>query len=145
MIFDATCARLKRIPLSLWSCGYTPREIKEIESDKLASDLDAAFYLATMLRSAGLSAQVALVRTRNYGEWPDSIPAITAFNSALVVLRDANGLRWLDPSTDSASFWSLRPSRQNCPALIIDANTSRLTRTPLVPSLASPSPPQSHP
>ena len=91
---------------------------------------DQAVLLVGLLREAGVPARVALLRAGSGDDVRRELPALNAFNHAIVVVPGATPL-WIDPTVDHGRAGELPGPDQGRLALVIDGDTRDLTRTPL--------------
>ncbi|APR81551.1 Transglutaminase-like enzyme, putative cysteine protease [Minicystis rosea] len=91
---------------------------------------DQAVLLVGLLREAGVPARVALLRAGFDDDVRRELPALNAFNHAIVVVPGATPL-WIDPTVDLGRAGELPGPDQGRLALVIDGDTRDLTRTPL--------------
>jgi hypothetical protein len=91
---------------------------------------DQALVLAGMLRSVGLPATLALLRTGPGQDVRPRLPALDVFNHAIVVIP-GNKPIWIDPTVSYARAGELPASDQGRLALIADSSTTDLVSTPI--------------
>jgi transglutaminase-like putative cysteine protease len=91
---------------------------------------DKSLLLTSMLRSAGIEADIALVNA-NKSKIGDYLPSPSAFNHAIVCAHTKNGDVWIDPTS---SYQGGGGDKLYCPsygkALLLGANTSALVTMP---------------
>lgn len=90
---------------------------------------DKAALLAAALRAAGISAHVALLYAIDGEDIDPDFPGLGAFNHAIVYVPGKRGL-WLDPTDPDLQPGILPSMDQSRWALIADAATKELVRTP---------------
>ncbi|MFT3775948.1 MAG: DUF3857 domain-containing protein [Minicystis sp.] len=91
---------------------------------------DQAVLLVGLLREAGVPARVALLRAGFDDDVRRELPALNAFNHAIVFVPGDKPL-WIDPTADHARAGELPGPDQGRLALVIDNGTRDLARTPL--------------
>lgn len=91
---------------------------------------DQALVLTGMLRSVGLPATLALLRTGPGQDVRPRLPALDVFNHAIVVIPGKNPI-WIDPTVRYARAGELPTSDQGRLALIADSSTTDLVSTPI--------------
>jgi tetratricopeptide (TPR) repeat protein len=91
---------------------------------------DKAVLLVALLRSAGISAHVALLRADHGADIDPELPGLGQFNHAIVVVPGKNPI-WIDPTNTSARAGELPAVDQDRYALVADLASSRLVRTPV--------------
>src|SRR5258706_5729117 len=119
--------------------SIVPRPPLTVLGNKYGDCKDKATLLVSMLRVAGISAHVALLRAgEDFDVHPD-LPGMGRFNHAIVRV-DATGkdpAMWVDPTDDFAHAGDLPSQDQGRLALIAAGDTSSLTKTPETPSTAN--------
>jgi tetratricopeptide (TPR) repeat protein len=91
---------------------------------------DQSTLLVAMLRSAGIQAHIALLKTWPSQEIEQDLPGMGAFNHAIVFIPGESPL-WIDPSAGWARLGNLPASDQGRLALVIASDTSKLVLTPV--------------
>jgi len=116
--------------------SIVPRPPRTVLGNKYGDCKDKATLLVAMLREAGISAHVALLRAgEDFDVHPD-LPGMGRFNHAIVRV-DATAkdpAMWVDPTDDFAHAGDLPSQDQGRLALIAAGDTSGLTKTPETPS-----------
>jgi tetratricopeptide (TPR) repeat protein len=119
--------------------SIVPRPPLTVLGNKYGDCKDKATLLVAMLRVAGISAHVALLRAgEDFDVHPD-LPGMGRFNHAIVRV-DATAkdpAMWVDPTDDFAHAGDLPSPDQGRLALIAAGDTSSLTKTPETPSNAN--------
>jgi len=91
---------------------------------------DQSTLLIAMLRSVGIPAHIALLKTWPSQEIEPDLPGMGAFNHAIVFIPGESPL-WIDPSAGLARLGNLPASDQGRLALVIASDTSKLVLTPV--------------
>ena len=86
--------------------------------------------MVSMLRSLGIKAYPALLRTRDEGELDGTYIALSQFNHMIVYVEDKGKELWFDPTADNCAFLSLPWQDQGVKALVVKPNNSCLITTP---------------
>lgn len=110
--------------------GYIPHSLETIARLRFGDCKDLATVTAAILRRLGYNANVAWIRRGNEPTEIPPLPLVSAFNHAIVWVKDGDKSRWID-ATNLASF------AQGVPedilgrwALILDPKNVRLEQTP---------------
>lgn len=90
---------------------------------------DQATVLVALLRSVGVDAKVALLRTGPGEDVRDKLPGLNVFDHAIVVIPGDKPM-WIDPTSPFARAGDLPIMDQDRLALVIDDEVEGLTRTP---------------
>jgi tetratricopeptide (TPR) repeat protein len=106
-----------------------PRAPREVLSHKYGDCKDKASLLVAMLRSAGVTAHVALLRAGNDLDVSTDLPGLGSFNHAIVVVDEP--AMWVDPTDEFARAGELPPLDQGRNALVASEKTTGLLQTPL--------------
>ena len=119
--------------------SIVPRPPLTVLGNKYGDCKDKATLLVAMLRVAGISAHVALLRAgEDFDVHPD-LPGMGRFNHAIVRV-DATAkdpAMWVDPTDDFAHAGDLPAQDQGRLALIAAGDTTSLTKTPETASIAN--------
>lgn len=119
--------------------SIVPRPPRTVLGNKYGDCKDKATLLVAMLREAGISAHVALLRAgEDFDVHPD-LPGMGRFNHAIVRVdaTDKAPAMWVDPTDDFAHAGDLPSQDQGRLALIAAGDTAGLTKTPETPSTAN--------
>ena len=119
------------------SGSIIPRPPATVLKNKYGDCKDKAVLLVAMLRQAGLTAHVALLRAGYDFDAHQSLPGLGRFNHAIVRLESPDGAIWIDPTDEFARAGELPMIDQGRMALVAAADTTALTRTPERPSTAN--------
>lgn len=110
-----------------------PRPPQDVLSHKYGDCKDKATLLVAMLREAGISAHVALLRAGDDLDVSNELPGFGDFNHAIVVV-DGDKPLWVDPTDEFARAGELPMMDQGRHALIASGKTTQLVETPTVES-----------
>ena len=118
--------------LEFGEANLTPRAPSETLKRKYGDCKDKAAVLVSMLRAAGIPANLALLNAGSGRDIQPDIPGMNRFNHAIVYIpgRDL----FIDTTAEYLRFGELPDEDQNRWALIIAENTTELKRTPKFPS-----------
>lgn len=119
------------------SGSIIPRQPATVLKNKYGDCKDKAVLLVAMLRQAGLTAHVALLRAGYDFDAHQSLPGLGRFNHAIVRLESPDGAIWIDPTDEFARAGELPIVDQGRMALVAAADTTALTRTPELPSTSN--------
>jgi tetratricopeptide (TPR) repeat protein/transglutaminase-like putative cysteine protease len=112
---------------------HTPAETLRL---KYGDCKDQSALLVRLLRTAGLPAYVALLRSGVGEDVDPRLPGLGDFNHAIVYVPGTPPL-WIDPTEPSRPLGELPLYEQGRSALIASIGTVDLTRTPEAPSSAN--------
>lgn len=119
--------------------SIVPRPPRTVLGNKYGDCKDKATLLVAMLREAGISAHVALLRAGEDFDVQADLPGMGRFNHAIVRV-DATAkdpAMWVDPTDDFAHAGDLPAQDQGRMALIAAGDSPGLTKTPETPSTAN--------
>ncbi|HSY51357.1 MAG TPA: DUF3857 domain-containing protein [Thermoanaerobaculia bacterium] len=116
--------------------SIVPRTPLTVLGNKYGDCKDKATLLVAMLRAAGISAHVALLRAGDDFDVHPELPGMGRFNHAIVRVdaSDKAPAMWVDPTDDFAHAGDLPSQDQGRLALIAAGDTAGLTKTPETPS-----------
>jgi tetratricopeptide (TPR) repeat protein len=106
-----------------------PRRPEEVLGHKYGDCKDKATLLTAMLREAGISAHVVLLRAGDDLDVSDDLPGFGEFNHAIVVV-DGDKPLWVDPTDEFARAGELPIMDQGRHGLIAMPKTTALTAAP---------------
>ena len=116
--------------------SIVPRAPLTVLGNKYGDCKDKATLLVAMLRAAGISAHVALLRAGDDFDVHPELPGMGRFNHAIVRVdaTDKAPAMWVDPTDDFAHAGDLPSQDQGRLALIAAGDSTGLTKTPETPS-----------
>jgi tetratricopeptide (TPR) repeat protein len=109
--------------------SIVPRTPAETLKRKYGDCKDKAALLVAMLRAAGLSAHVALLKAGPGTDVAEDLPGLGSFDHAIVHVEGPTPL-WIDPTDEFARAGELPVADQGRLALIASAGAAGLVRTP---------------
>ena len=112
-----------------------PAPVAETLARRGGSSEDLAVLAVGLLRTAGLEAHVALLRTA-WDELAPEVPGLTQLDRAVVRVEGEPAL-WLDPSEPEVPPGRLAPAEEGRLALVAAPGTTGLVRTPESPPEAN--------
>jgi transglutaminase-like putative cysteine protease/tetratricopeptide (TPR) repeat protein len=116
--------------LEFGASSIVPWTPAETWTRKYGDCKDQATLLVALLRRQGVRAHVALLRAGRDEDVDPSLPAMGGFNHAIVYVPGKRAI-WIDPTDEHARAGELPLPDQGRLALIADARTRKLVRTPL--------------
>ncbi len=116
--------------------SIVPRAPKEVLGLKYGDCKDKATLLVSMLRAAGIPAQVALLNAGTALDVDATLPGLGGFNHVIVRVGGDDPF-WVDPTDEYSPAGTLPIADQDRLALIASADTTELTRTPASESSAN--------
>jgi tetratricopeptide (TPR) repeat protein len=111
----------------------TPMRPAEVIQRHYGDCKDKATLLVAMLRAAGIPANLALLSTGVGRDVDPGLPGISQFDHAIVYVPaspDGEAALWIDATADTFTVGSIPYQDEGRNALIIDAKTTALTKTP---------------
>ncbi|MBW1873636.1 MAG: DUF3857 domain-containing protein, partial [Deltaproteobacteria bacterium] len=126
-IYRFVSDRTRYVGLEFGIHSYIPYQASQVLSRKFGDCKDKAALLVSLLREAGIRANLALVRTSRFGKVDPSPPSLAIFNHAICYLPDFD--IWLDATAPFHDINDLPPQDQDIVALVIDSNSKNLTTT----------------
>lgn len=114
--------------VELGDAALVPRSPAEVLTRKYGDCKDLATLLVGLLRTRGIAAQVALLRT-SWDEVAPSLPGAGGFDHAIVYVPGAPPL-WVDPTSAVTPVGELPVMDQGRLALVASPKTQKLVLTP---------------
>jgi cellulose synthase operon protein C len=110
--------------------GYKPYPVSQVYARRFGDCKDKASLMIALLRSAGIDADIALVRTRRLGDIGEQATSIAIFNHAVVYIPRYD--LWLDGTAEYAGSRELPLEDQGAMALTVAQDGSaQLRRIPV--------------
>lgn len=109
--------------------SLVPRAPAETLQRKYGDCKDKATLLVAMLRDAGFTAEIALLRAGPSTDVTPDLPGVGMFNHAIVFVPGQTPV-WIDPTDKSSPVGVLPLDDQQRYALIADSSTEGLIKTP---------------
>lgn len=128
--------RIRYAGVEVGESSVVPRTPQTVLANRYGDCKDKATLLVAMLRQAGLSAHVALLRAGEDFDVPRELPGLGMFNHAIVVV-DGETPIWVDPTDVYSRAGELPTMDQGRLALIASPKTTALTETPVSDSSAN--------
>lgn len=116
--------------------SIVPRTPKQVLALKYGDCKDKATLLVAMLRAAGIPANVALLNAGTGLDVDADLPGLGRFNHVIVRVGGDDPF-WVDPTDEYSRAGVLPVPDQDRLALVADASTSTLIRTPASDSLTN--------
>jgi tetratricopeptide (TPR) repeat protein len=113
--------------------SVVPRQPQTVLTNRYGDCKDKATLLVALLRTAGITAHVALLRAGEDFDVPRELPGLGMFNHAIVVVDALNGGEqplWVDPTDEYSRAGELPLMDQGRLALIASATTTAPVKTP---------------
>ncbi len=108
--------------------GYLPYSLDEILERRFGDCKDMTLLLVVLLRSLGIEALPAIVRTRDLGDLPADVPSLAPFNHSVVHLPAHKG--WIDGTVKGLLFPAVPAWIQGRQALVVSPGGGELVRIP---------------
>jgi tetratricopeptide (TPR) repeat protein/transglutaminase-like putative cysteine protease len=120
--------RVRYVGMEFGEASIVPTAPKETLRRGYGDCKDQSVLLVKLLSELGIDAKVALLRAGTGEDVRPNLPALNAFNHAIVYVPGEKPL-WVDPTSIHARAGELPSSDQARHALIIDPTTDELTDT----------------
>ncbi|MGP8186373.1 MAG: DUF3857 domain-containing protein [Terracidiphilus sp.] len=128
-ILDYLDREVRYTGIEFGEAALVPHDPAETLAKKYGDCKDKATLLAAMLRAAGIPANVALLNAGSWIDVPADLPGMGMFNHAIVYVPGKNPL-WIDATDRYAQLGQVPMGDQGRLALIADARTTALVKTP---------------
>ncbi len=109
--------QFRYVSLMFGNHGYMPYSVDEILERKFGDCKDMTLILVHLLRSVGIEAHPAIVRTRPHGDYPMTVPSLALFDHAIVYLPASD--TWIDGTVKGILHPVVPHWLQGQPALLI--------------------------
>jgi tetratricopeptide (TPR) repeat protein len=131
-LYNFVVTEIRYLGLEFGAHGYKPHEAAEVLKAQYGDCKDKATLLMAMLKEAGISSDIVLVRTRSLGKMDHSLASLGLFNHAILHTADLNGQEmWLDGTAQYHSFQELPFADQGSIAFVINASGGSFKQIPL--------------
>ncbi|TAL38030.1 MAG: DUF3857 domain-containing protein [Spirochaetes bacterium] len=127
-IYEHVSAEVRYVGFELGIGGLQPRRADLAYATRMGDCKDMALVLAAFLQEAGISAKIALLRTRDKGEADFSIPSLGQFNHAICYADVAGGI-FLDATAKMCGYRELPASDRDVNTLVVDAHGYAIVNT----------------
>ena len=129
-IYEWVLENTRYVALELGIHAVKPYDVKAVFRRRHGDCKDKAALMVTMLRLAGIDAHVALLRSRDRGDFAAQVPTFAAFDHAIVRVEDPD--LWLDGTVLHYGLGELPGGDRGALALVVDENPpgGRLVTTP---------------
>jgi hypothetical protein len=122
--------RFRYVAVELGIGKIVPQSPKEVERNRYGDCKGLSALMIAMLRSIGVKAYPALLKTKDKGELDEEFVALSQFNHMIVCVEKGKERIWLDPTAKSCAFLSLPWQDQGVKALVVKPGGSYLITTP---------------
>jgi tetratricopeptide (TPR) repeat protein len=116
-IYNYVSTQFRYIGVDFGIGRYQPHSASSVLENQFGDCKDKHTLLASLLTAAGIKAYPVLISSAR--EIDTDLPSPSQFNHVITVVPRANGLVWLDTTTEVAPFEYLIPALRNKHALII--------------------------
>lgn len=134
-IFGWVAKNTRYVALEFGIHGFKPYRVQQVVARGFGDCKDKAALLYAMLRSAGIDARIALVRTRGNGPIGDRPASLAVFDHAIAYVPALD--LYLDGTAENSGAWELPPADQGVTALVVGENGAELRTTPVLPPAAN--------
>lgn len=131
-IYDWVLAHTRYVALEFGIHGYKPYAVPQVCARGFGDCKDKASVIVTMLREAGIEANLVLIRTRDQGRVEAQPASLAVFNHAIAYVPSLD--LFLDGTAQNSGMDELPGGDQGATALIVDPRGgARLVTTPVYP------------
>jgi hypothetical protein len=117
------------VALEFGAYSYKPYRVSDVYARRFGDCKDKASLMIAMLREAGITAELALIRTQKLGAIASDSAVLSAFNHAIVYIPAHE--MWIDATADYAAINELPVEDQGAMALTVALDgRSQLRRVP---------------
>ena len=114
--------------------GVKPHPVPNILANRCGDCKDLSLLTSELLKSIGIPAQLALVRTRNMGTLITNVPAPDVFNHIVVYLPSFGSNGWfVDPTFRHGSSDMVPQMDQDVCAIVVTGTAHRIVHIPVAP------------
>lgn len=124
-IYNFVTSRIRYVGFEFGIGSIRPRSAAETYASGMGDCKDIALLLVALLRSVGIDARIALVRTSDHGKIDMSIPWIGIFNHAICYVHLEGGF-FLDGTASFSSFRELPENNHGVSALVMGDDGFRI-------------------
>ncbi len=110
---------VRYVGLNFGTTVYEPQPARDVFKNKYGDCKDQSVLLLAMLKSLGLKADIALVRTNPLGPLEKEVASVGEFNHAIVSVEIAGNRYFLDPTAKYFAFGTLPYSTEGSDVMII--------------------------
>lgn len=129
-IYDWVLAHTRYVALEFGIHGFKPYAVPQVCNRGFGDCKDKASVIVTMLREAGIEANLVLIRTRDQGRVEAQPASLAIFNHAIAYVPSLD--LFLDGTAQNSGMDELPGGDQGAVALIVDPrNGARLVTTPV--------------
>ncbi len=129
-IYDRTREDNRYVSITIGVSGWRPRKASHVAETRYGDCKDLSTLLISQLRSAGIEAHPALIRTRGEGYVDPDFPS-TGFNHVIATAFIGGDTIWMDPTCNVCPLGVIPWGDQFTHALIASGPNSRLVPTPI--------------
>lgn len=131
-LYDYVSKNIRYVSLSFGVGRYQPHSAGEVFANKYGDCKDKAILLAAMLRTAGISSDVALIPST--AKFDETMPLPSQFDHIITAVPQADKLVWMDSTAEVAPFRMLLAALRDKPALLVAPDgKGRIVTTPADP------------
>ncbi len=123
--------QIRYVGLEFGVNAYVPYPTARVFERRYGDCKDKSLLMVTLLKSLGVDAHLALVRTFPYGAVPEPPPSISLFDHAIV--RIPKGDIWFDPTARFLGVGGLPWQNQGAQVLVLDGSPA-LETIPIAPA-----------
>jgi hypothetical protein len=133
-IVQGTTRMLRYVGLEFGVHGYKPYRTDHVWVRRFGDCKDQATLLTELLKLAGITAHVVLLRSRGQGRVSAPLPSLALFDHAIVYVPDED--LFVDPTARFHELGDLPTTDQGAQALVVglESVSQSLVRTPITPA-----------
>ncbi|MBI4511245.1 MAG: DUF3857 domain-containing protein [Deltaproteobacteria bacterium] len=129
-VHDFVAKNTRYVGLEFGIHGYKPYRVPQVLTRKFGDCKDKAALTVVMLRELGIDAKIVLLRTRRNGDVGEEPASLAVFDHAIAHVPSLD--LYLDGTAEFSGSSELPSEDQGVMALIVDATSAKLVRTPVL-------------
>jgi hypothetical protein len=120
-VYNYVVKKIRYVGLEFGIHGYKPYKACQVFNRKFGDCKDKALLIMTMLKEAGISSEIVLVRTKSRGRFDFSQASLGLFNHAICHIQLKNGKElWLDGTAEYSSINEIPWMDQGTGVFVVD-------------------------
>ena len=129
-IANAVAENVRYLAIELEGAGWTPNEPQKVLSERYGDCKDMSMLTVALLRSLGIEAWPALLRTRDVGALDGTIVTPSLMNHMIVNVQSGGKEYWVDPTGGVLKLGELPSSDRGALTLIVKSDECEFGRVP---------------
>ena len=129
-LYEYVSQNIQYVAIEWGLSAFKPYSAAEVFKNKYGDCKGKSALLISMLKSAGIKADYALVLTVNHGFIESEVPSVS-FNHVIVAVFKDNGYLFMDPTADMLPFDKIPFAVQGADAFILTDKGAELVKIPV--------------